>query len=87
MLARATVAKPKPARRSARASIAASELEQAQDVIEYVEGRKRELRYKGPDFFLVKGVDGTKRHGNWVVWEPTPRTDPRVRYRHQRFLR
>lgn len=132
MLARATVAKPKPAHRSARAPIAASDddrailerlkqlelpegdgvplesdyhvmqipllddvvrqhlgdtrdyfcggnmfiyysLEQAQDVIEYVAGRKREARYKGPDFFLVKGVDGMKRRGKWVVWEENGR--------------
>ncbi|MFN4033151.1 MAG: Uma2 family endonuclease [Fimbriimonadales bacterium] len=127
MLARATVAKPKHARRSAHAPIAATDddrailerlkqlelperdgvplesdyhvmqipllddvvrqhwgdtrdyfcggnmfiyysLEQAQDVIEYVEAR-----YKGPDFFLVKGVDGTKRRGKWVVWEENGR--------------
>ncbi|MCS6918410.1 MAG: Uma2 family endonuclease [Fimbriimonadales bacterium] len=44
-------------------------LEQAQDVKDYVEGRKREAKYKGPDFFLVKGVDGSKPRGKWVVWE------------------
>jgi Uma2 family endonuclease len=45
-------------------------LEQAQEVIGYVKERNpREPRYKGPDFFLVKGVDGSKERGKWVVWE------------------
>ncbi|MCS6919463.1 MAG: Uma2 family endonuclease, partial [Fimbriimonadales bacterium] len=48
-------------------------LEQALDVKEYVEGRKREAKYKGPDFFLVKGVDGTKPRGKWTVWEENGR--------------
>ncbi|MDW8051983.1 MAG: Uma2 family endonuclease [Armatimonadota bacterium] len=44
--------------------------EQAREIIEYVEGRThRQPRYKGPDFFLVTGVDGTKRRDKWVVWE------------------
>ncbi|GIV10048.1 MAG: hypothetical protein KatS3mg019_2139 [Fimbriimonadales bacterium] len=25
--------------------------------------------YKGPDFFFVKGVDGTKPRKSWVVWQ------------------
>ncbi len=25
--------------------------------------------YKGPDFFVVKGVDGTKPRESWIVWE------------------
>ncbi|MCS6919480.1 MAG: Uma2 family endonuclease [Fimbriimonadales bacterium] len=44
-------------------------LEQAHDVQEYVQGRKREAMYKGPDFFLVKDVDGTKPRGKWEVWK------------------
>jgi len=38
-------------------------LEQAQSVI------KGSPLYKGPDFFLVKGVDGTKPRKSWIVWE------------------
>jgi Uma2 family endonuclease len=38
-------------------------LEQARSVIE---GRPL---YKGPDFFVVKGVDGTKPRKSWIVWE------------------
>jgi len=26
-------------------------------------------RYRGPDFFVVKDVDGTRYRGAWVVWE------------------
>jgi Uma2 family endonuclease len=37
-------------------------LEQAQSVIE---GRPL---YRGPDFFVVKGVDGTKPRDSWIVW-------------------
>jgi Uma2 family endonuclease len=37
--------------------------EQAQSVIE---GRPL---YRGPDFFVVKGVDGTKPRDCWIVWE------------------
>lgn len=36
--------------------------EQAYDV------RRNRPTYKGPDMFLVKGVDGTKRRKGWVVW-------------------
>ncbi|MCS7300623.1 MAG: Uma2 family endonuclease [Fimbriimonadales bacterium] len=44
--------------------------EQAQEIIGYVNERKpAEPRYKGPDFFLVKGVDGEKVRGKWVVWQ------------------
>jgi len=28
----------------------------------------RKPRFKGPDFFLVKDVDGTKPRDSWVVW-------------------
>ncbi|MCS7190514.1 MAG: Uma2 family endonuclease [Fimbriimonadales bacterium] len=44
-------------------------LEQANDVQEYVAGRKREPMYKGPDFFLVRDVDGSKPRGKWEVWK------------------
>ncbi|CUU35949.1 MAG: Uma2 family endonuclease [Armatimonadetes bacterium] len=37
--------------------------EQAKSVIE-----NRPI-YKGPDFFVVKGVDGTKFRKSWIVWE------------------
>jgi Uma2 family endonuclease len=45
-------------------------LEQAKEIEEYVEAEtpKRKPRFKGPDFFLVKGVDGTKPRDSWVVW-------------------
>ncbi|MCS6923625.1 MAG: Uma2 family endonuclease [Fimbriimonadales bacterium] len=44
--------------------------EQAVEVIGYVKERKPpQPRYKGPDFFLVKEVDGAKPRGKWVVWE------------------
>jgi len=38
-------------------------LEQAKSIIQ---GRPH---YKGPDFFVVKGVDGTKPRKAWIVWE------------------
>ena len=38
-------------------------LEQAESVI------KGRPLYKGPDFFVVKGVDGTKPRKSWVVWK------------------
>ncbi|GBC94154.1 hypothetical protein HRbin15_02662 [bacterium HR15] len=38
-------------------------LEQAESVI------KGSPLYKGPDFFLVKEVDGTKPRKSWVVWQ------------------
>ncbi|MFN4033994.1 MAG: Uma2 family endonuclease [Fimbriimonadales bacterium] len=45
-------------------------LQQAQEVSDYVRARTRKRpSYKGPDFFLVKGVDGAKRRDKWVVWE------------------
>jgi Uma2 family endonuclease len=46
-------------------------LQQAKEIEEYVEAEtpKRKPRFKGPDFFLVKGVDGTKLRDSWVVWE------------------
>lgn len=48
-------------------------LDQALEVKAYVAGRKQEAKYKGPDFFLVKGVDGTKPRGKWTVWEENGR--------------
>jgi Uma2 family endonuclease len=44
---------------------------QAKEIEEYVEAEsvKRKPRFKGPDFFLVKDVDGTKPRESWVVWE------------------
>jgi Uma2 family endonuclease len=46
-------------------------IEQAKEIEEYVEAEsvKRKPRFKGPDFFLVKEVDGTKPRESWVVWE------------------
>ncbi len=45
-------------------------LAQAQEIVEFLSGRrKRPPSYRGPDFFLVKGVDGAKPRGKWVVWE------------------
>lgn len=29
----------------------------------------RTREYKGPDFFVVKGVDGTRDRRSWIVWE------------------
>ncbi|MCS7208987.1 MAG: tRNA epoxyqueuosine(34) reductase QueG, partial [Fimbriimonadales bacterium] len=44
--------------------------EQAQEVSDYVHGRSsKQPRYKGPDFFLVLNVDGTKPRERWAVWE------------------
>lgn len=45
-------------------------LDQAKEIIEYVKAEQetRKPRFKGPDFFLVKGVDGTKPRESWVVW-------------------
>lgn len=46
-------------------------LEQAQEIIDYVDESAelvRRPRFKGPDFFLVKGVDGTKPRDSWEVW-------------------
>jgi Uncharacterized protein conserved in cyanobacteria len=44
---------------------------QAKEVEEYVEAKTvaRKPRFKGPDFFLVRDVDGTKPRESWVVWE------------------
>ena len=46
-------------------------IEQAEEIEQYVEAETtaRKPRFKGPDFFLVKGVDGTKPRDSWVVWE------------------
>jgi Uma2 family endonuclease len=46
-------------------------VQQAKEIEEYVEAEsvKRKPRFKGPDFFLVKEVDGTKPRESWVVWE------------------
>ncbi len=38
--------------------------------LEQVESvRKGRTTYKGPDFFVVKNVDGLKPRSGWVVWE------------------
>jgi Uma2 family endonuclease len=44
---------------------------QAKEVEEYVEAKTvaRKPRFKGPDFFLVRDVDGTKPRDSWVVWD------------------
>jgi Uma2 family endonuclease len=44
---------------------------QAKEVEEYVEAKTvaRKPRFKGPDFFLVRDVDGTKPRESWVVWD------------------
>jgi Uma2 family endonuclease len=46
-------------------------VEQAKEIEEYVaaETVARKPRFKGPDFFLVRDVDGTKPRDSWVVWE------------------
>jgi Uma2 family endonuclease len=46
-------------------------VEQAREIEEYVEAETvaRKPRFKGPDFFLVKDVDGTKPRDSWVVWQ------------------
>jgi len=46
-------------------------IQQAKEIEQYVETEtpKRKPRFKGPDFFLVKEVDGTKPRESWVVWE------------------
>jgi hypothetical protein len=46
-------------------------VEQAKEIEEYVEAATvaKKPRFKGPDFFLVKDVDGTKPRESWVVWE------------------
>jgi len=48
-------------------------VEQAEEIEQYVEAEppKRKPRFKGPDFFLVKDVDGTKPRDSWVVWNGT----------------
>jgi len=45
-------------------------VEQAKEIEAYVEAATvaRKPRFKGPDFFLVKDVDGTKPRESWVVW-------------------
>jgi Uma2 family endonuclease len=46
-------------------------VEQAKEIEEYVEAETvaRKPRFKGPDFFLVRDVDGTKPRESWVVWD------------------
>jgi len=46
-------------------------VEQAEEIEQYVEAETtaRKPRFKGPDFFLVKDVDGTKPRDSWVVWQ------------------
>jgi Uma2 family endonuclease len=48
-------------------------LQQAQEIIEFVEGKRDEVRYKGPDLFVVLGVDGKRRRKSWLVWEENDR--------------
>jgi len=48
-------------------------LEQAQGIIDFVEGRSDRAPYKGPDLLVVVGVDGTKRRKHWVVWDENDR--------------
>ncbi|MCS7301778.1 MAG: Uma2 family endonuclease [Fimbriimonadales bacterium] len=38
-------------------------LQQAEDVV-----RNRQTAYRGPDLFVVTGIDGLKERENWVVW-------------------
>jgi Uma2 family endonuclease len=45
-------------------------LEQARQVIAELEGTaKRRVAYRGPDVFVVQGVDATRERRSWVVWE------------------
>jgi Uma2 family endonuclease len=45
------------------------DLQQAEGVIQFVQGQRPSAPYKGPDFFVVLGgVDGTKDRKRWVVW-------------------
>jgi Uma2 family endonuclease len=46
-------------------------VQQAKEIEEYVEAEtvQKKPRFKGPDFFLVKEVDGTRPRESWVVWE------------------
>lgn len=37
--------------------------------IYYSRQQVRNRDYKGPDFFIVQGVDGTQERKSWVVWE------------------
>lgn len=50
-------------------------IEQAKEIVSFVNAEKvaRKPRFKGPDFFLVKDVDGTKRRDSWVVWNENGR--------------
>lgn len=41
--------------------------------IYYSAAQARDRDYRGPDFFLVKGVDGQRIRGSWVVWEEEER--------------
>ncbi|MCS6920237.1 MAG: Uma2 family endonuclease [Fimbriimonadales bacterium] len=46
-------------------------VQQAKEIEDYVEAEEiaRKPKFKGPDFFLVLGVDGTKPRDSWVVWQ------------------
>ena len=33
----------------------------------------RNRDYRGPDFFVVTGVDGSRERGAWIVWEENGR--------------
>src|SRR5205807_10562240 len=35
----------------------------------YSEEQARNLDYRGPDFFFVDGVDGTRPRKWWAIWE------------------
>jgi Uma2 family endonuclease len=48
-------------------------LEQAQGIIDFVEGKTDRAPYKGPDLLVVVGIDGTKRRKHWVVWDEDDR--------------
>ena len=48
-------------------------LEQAEGIIEFMEGKRDRAPYKGPDLFVAVGVDGTKRRKHWVVWDEDDR--------------
>ncbi len=35
----------------------------------YSPEQKKSVDFRGPDFFVVQGVDGTRERGSWVVWD------------------
>lgn len=46
-------------------------VQQAREIEQYVDAKRvaRKPRFKGPDFFLVRDVDGTKPRESWIVWQ------------------